>query len=224
MTDTTPVQFVCVLRTGGPVYDHRYVNNLYRNIKTNIKVPFTLTCLTDSAVGIDPAVRIAPLKYKWSGWWSKIEIFAPNLFPDGRVWYMDLDTIIIRDLTTTVTTNLGTTFAALSDFYAPERLASGVMTWFVNSHEASQIYLQFTQRSDRIITSCSTLGDQCWIGLNIAKPVYLQQAFPGAFVSLKKHCVGMPPIGAQVVCFHGSPRPHEIQQVPQYRWAQQYWQ
>jgi hypothetical protein len=47
----------------------------------------------------------------------------------------------------------------------------------------------------------------------------LQAAFPGLFVSFKKHCAPYPPAGSKVVIFHGEPRPHNCGS----NWVKEVW-
>jgi uncharacterized Rossmann fold enzyme len=51
------------------------------------------------------------------------------------------------------------------------------------------------------------------------KPDILQDLYPGFFASYKTHCNPYPPSGTSVVCFHGLPRPHEVEQ----KWVKDVW-
>lgn len=219
-----PIHFVCVLRTGG-AYNTRYVNNLYMGLVNNVKVPFTFTVLTNNLTGYAPNIRVVPLTTQWQAWWSKIEMFKPGLWTGGRVWYLDLDTLILSDMTDIVLhKDLGTKFFTLSDFIMPNRLASGVMSWRANDPAATYIYESFAKNSTNIIDSCSTLGDQCWIGITLPTRYFFQTLFPKRFVSFKRDCSnGTFQKPASVCCFHGLPRPHEAIKDPASAWVRNYW-
>lgn len=222
----TKLHFAAVLRHGG-AYNARYVNNLFNNIVRQVRAPFTFSVLTDKLdVGLHPAIRILPLRHPWTGWWSKIEMFAPGLWADGRVWYFDLDTILVGNITEMVTDpSLGDDFYALRDFGFKDRLASGVMTWKVGDPAVSEIYNQFALKPEAIMSSCCTLGDQCWVGIANTSRNFLQDKYPGKFVSFKIHCPDGKCIqqGASVVAFHGLPRPLDAIKNSQYAWVQRYW-
>ena len=55
------------------------------------KVP-TFHCLSN----VKLPIATIPLKHNWIGWWSKVELFRPNLF-NGSVFYPDLDIIICKN-------------------------------------------------------------------------------------------------------------------------------
>jgi hypothetical protein len=69
---------------------------LYRSVDKHIDRPFTFYCLTNQMNANLPGERIE-LKYKLPGWWSKVELFRPDL-PKGRTLYLDLDSHVIRNL------------------------------------------------------------------------------------------------------------------------------
>lgn len=219
-----PIHIVCVWRTGGD-YTAEYVNNLFNSIARNVDCEYTFTVLTNSSQELHPSIRVVPLVHDWPAWWSKIEIFTPKLCTKGRIWYFDLDTLIVNNITSMITDpRLQKDFYTLQDFMVDNRLASGVMTWMANSPAASKIYREFCKKPDTIITSCCTLGDQCWIGLTLESRHYLQQLFPQKFESFKLgcksgHCVGT----AGVICFHGVPRPHDAVRNSSTAWVRNYW-
>lgn len=221
---TDPLHFVCVLRTGG-VYNTRYVNNLYMGLVNNVKMPFTFTVLTNNLSGYAPNIRVVALSHDWPAWWSKLEMFRPGIWSGGRVWYFDLDTLIMNDITDIVThKQLGDKFWTLSDFNIPDRLASGVMSWRANDPVAVNIYESFTRNAKNVMSSCSTLGDQCWIGIQLPTRYFIQSIAPKRIVSFKRDCSnGTFQKPASICCFHGLPRPHEAARDPTHAWVKSYW-
>jgi hypothetical protein len=220
---TTPIHFACVMRTGG-AYNAVYVNTLKAAVSRHVKTPFTFTVLTDTPARMHSSVRAVALTHKWPGWWSKIELFRPNIWQSGRVWYLDLDTLITNDADIIVTKDLGKDFYMLSDFMVPERMASGVMTWMANDPALIDVYTTFATRPERVMAACSTLGDQCWIGCQGPKAIPLQSVFPHAFASLRLDCKnGVPSKHTKFVCFHGLPRPHQALFMPEFGWVKDHW-
>lgn len=80
------------------IYTPEWVGKLRNMVRQNLPVEHRFVCLTNSRV---PCEKI-PLKHNWPGWWSKIELFRPGLFENDRVLYLDLDTVIFKDLTPVV--------------------------------------------------------------------------------------------------------------------------
>lgn len=111
---------VLVLRSGGdfkPAHVHRMVRMLGAAVKnekckmqsaklkkTSHLSPFTshpsplrITLLTDLTAKQFPGLTVVPLLHGWPGWWSKMEMYRPTIFPDEPFLYLDLDTTV-RDL------------------------------------------------------------------------------------------------------------------------------
>jgi len=79
---------VLVLRSGGdlkPEHVHRMVKQIG---KANV------TLMTDFDAKLFPKLNVVPLLHGWPGWWSKMEMFRPTVFPDSPFLYIDLDTTI----------------------------------------------------------------------------------------------------------------------------------
>lgn len=82
----------CVLKSGGD-FTTEYVERLRDGIARNLDRPYRFVCFSDVDV---PCERI-PLEHNWRGWWSKMELFRPDL-DDGVLLYFDLDTVIVGNL------------------------------------------------------------------------------------------------------------------------------
>jgi hypothetical protein len=166
----------------------RYVRNLYWGVHRHLKnKPFKFHEVTDGL---------------GEGWWAKIGLFEPGRFT-GRCLYFDLDTIITGSLNELA--SYEGDFAGLSDFYHPDRFASGVMAW--DADKAGDIFTRWHQVG---MPQFDTRGDQGWIGSMRPNADRLQNLFPGQLVSFKADCREGAPNGARVVCFHGLPRPHQL--------------
>ena len=200
-----------VLKSGG-IYDFNYVNNLNRAILRNTTLKIKIVCLTDNSAGFDSNIKSIPLVDNFPKWWSKIELFRPDLFPDQKVFFMDLDTVIIGNVDSILSFNYD--FCALSDFYKIVTLGSGLMAWH-SSEKTNKIYNDFIKNSITISKNYLE-GDQQWI--EEKKPLrtkYFQDLFPNQIISFKKHCLLQNgsiniPSQAKIICFHGLPKPHTI--------------
>jgi hypothetical protein len=206
------ITIAMVLKTGGPVYNHQYVNALARSIKNHVTVDYELVCLADDSTGILPELvdRIIPLTNGFPTWWNKIELFKPHQFTTDRIFYIDLDTIIIDNIDNIVT--FSGIFAGLCDFYGMHSLGSGLMAW--NKLYTENIYMDFVVKSKDIIQNYKE-GDQQWINESKPSITYFQDMHPNQIVSFKRHCMNSNrtisiPKEAKIICFHGNPRPHTV--------------
>lgn len=80
----------------GRDYQDHHVVSLERNIASKIDRPYNFYTLTNDMGADLPGEKIG-LVNDWPGWWSKVELFRPDL-PCGRTLYLDLDTYIVRSL------------------------------------------------------------------------------------------------------------------------------
>jgi hypothetical protein len=198
----------CVLRSGG-VYKPEHVHTLLDNIEEHWPVttyPLRIVVLTDMA--IETQWEVIPLSHKWPRWWSKMELFAPDLHYLGDILYFDLDTTIVGSLAEIAAERRLT---LLEDFFRPEKLGSGLMRLPVE--ERSIVWPQWMASPESHMRKFR--GDQEFIA-----PILLtdwevqrwQQVLPRQVVSYKVHvkAQGQVPEGARVVCFHGRPKPWQL--------------
>lgn len=228
-TQTKPLIIATVLRSGG-IYNESYVNRLANAVAANLTVPYTFVCLTDvDHTGFNPNVhKSIKFAQNYPKWWGKVELFRKNIFAGHKVVYFDLDTLIIKNIDFVV--NYTGSFCGLRDFYHMVSLGSGVMAWDGDNDRLSDIYMDFVPKSKSIMTNYPA-GDQQWINEKAKHYLtYIQDYFPKKIVSFKKDCYtpahkATPaiinyPDDAAIVCFHGSPRMHELNDHPQ---IQPYW-
>jgi hypothetical protein len=215
-TDRGTAVIVCVLKTGG-IYTPDHVRALRAQCGQWAALePFT--CLTDNQV---PGVVCHRLTQGWPGWWSKLEIFRPGVFPLGtRILYLDLDTIVTGPLRGIL--DRPEPFLALEDFYRhpptfARGLGSGVLQWTAGDPLVAHWYEEFTTDPEKYQRACGWGGDQRYLetcltlGATWSAVTFWQDVCPGQIVSYKVHCHGgrVPP-GARIVCFHGRPKPWEV--------------
>jgi hypothetical protein len=213
MTSSEPRIVACVLRTGG-VYDADYVNKLANAVARNLTIPYRFVCLSNVTEGFNENVHeVVPLKHDFQGWWSKVELFRRDLYVDSQWFFFDLDTVILDNIDDIVGANH--CFTTLDDFYREGHIGSGVMAW--KQRWFTRIYEDFIENPQRAINS-TMYGDQEWIQNKLESWDTFQARFPNAMVSFKKDCVKtatdvIVPGGAKVMCFHGTPKPHEVQLI-----------
>lgn len=163
-----------------------YVEKLRNGIEANCTVPYKFRVLTDTGE---------------SGWWSKLTLFKPDTFKAGeRILYFDLDTWIMGNID--FLANYNGPLAGLRNFYQLRNLASGILAFEAGKY--TKIWDKWVQIGRPKLSG----GDQMFINMMIPEGARLQDLFPNKIYSYKVHGV---PKDAAVVCFHGKPRPHELQ-------------
>lgn len=201
------ITVACVLRSGAE-YEPKHVVGLFEQLKRHCAAPFRLVCLTDMPFN-HPEIFCEPLINGWPGWWSKLELF--HVFCKGATFYMDLDTMIVVDVTDILMPRHG--FWGLRDFNAPSKFASGLMAWDGNH---SYLYARFRVDPERHMmahTSSASWGDQGFIESSLrVPPIAFQDHFPGRIVSFKNDVAsgGMLRTRPSIICFHGQPRPWDV--------------
>lgn len=181
------MRVVTVLRSGGE-YGPRHVKALRDQVAEHMPEA-DFVCLSDVSV----ACRNIPLRTDWPRWWPKLELFRE--FTSGATLYLDLDTILIKPTRFEVKPG---EFWMLRDFGKPEP-ASGMMAW---DGDFSHIFYSMQQRPS------AHEWDQRHIAKHVS-PLYFQDHLTGIY-SYKKHCRGGLPQDAAIVCFHGKPRPWQV--------------
>lgn len=179
---------VCVLRSGGD-FKPEHVNRLAAMVPD-------LICLTDMQV---EGVKTIPLQHDWPKWWSKINIFSPDIESD--IMYFDLDTTVLKmPVMPTKTT-------VLRDFTDHRVIGSGLM--FIKHEDKAQVWDDFVKNARHIMDTCKhwpNYGDQGYLRRFFIRAQKWQDI--AKVYSYKMH--GFPD-DAEVVCFHGKPRPWDIE-------------
>ena len=196
----------CVYKPGNGFTDD-YVYRLREGAAKHCHVPHRFVALTNEKFEDFETVK---LTRNVPGWWNKLDLFRGDLF-EGPVAYFDLDTMIVGDITDIVSKPQD--FAMLRDFYGKNRVASGMMVWDA-SKDWSVLYETFSpSRIPEYSKTMEKWGDQGWISnCLLEEPAVLQDQFPGRIVSYKVEMKarGVITDGVSIVCFHGKPRPHQI--------------
>jgi uncharacterized Rossmann fold enzyme len=189
-----------------------YVNTLHTMVKTYLSLPHRFVCFTDDPIGLNEGIEVEALPVNLEGWMNKLYLFKRGVFTEGRVLFLDLDTTLCGRIDKIA--QYDGEFAMLRDFYRPDGYGSGLMAW--QAGFGSEIWERYETAGFPIVQG----GDQAFIDQVFEKTDYkpdvLQDLFPGQIVSYKVHCTMEVPVDANIVCFHGNPRPHEVQlKMPQ---------
>ena len=208
------INFYCVYKKpvlsnvrGVKSYDLKYIQKLHEGIIKHTPNTYNIkfSCLSDQEN------CTTPLKYNWPGWWSKMELFRPDITED--ILYMDLDTVIYDNLVDILDICTTNPFPIMSNnFIKKLQLKGGLQSsvmWLPAKYRGI-IWAKWIRNPDKIMEKYNVYGDQKFI-TDIYSPIVLKfdELKPGCVVSYKKHCKGSVPDGAKIICYHGNPRPHQ---------------
>lgn len=175
-------------------------------------------CMTDMDFK-DSAVITLPLRRGWPGYWSKMELFDPDVF-SGTIFYLDLDVMPVGDMADFAATESLTVLAVMRKRGATVMNSSVMMlpedvrkpVWDAWIKKPGEFRRRFGWRSGNPYG----WGDQgfiqkAWDDAGISYQFW-QDILPGQVESYKGHVLKHGHVGAQtrLVYFHGKPRPWDI--------------
>lgn len=94
------MKVLCVWVEANVPYSHEYVYRLRSMVRRHLPASHEFVCLTDRPhllPGVE-CVRVAPTENGTPGWWSKLELFNPRHGLEGEGLYLDLDVLLLRDI------------------------------------------------------------------------------------------------------------------------------
>lgn len=222
---------VCVLRCGG-AYDLDYVLHLRRSVRAHSSdLKHNFVCLTDLNGGHPNAVParmivegVSPksLLSDWPLWWAKMEAFR---IP-GPALYFDLDTVIVGSIDPLVeaVTRMGVDDFLMLRAFRDGNWASGIMGWAGDFSWLTKLFSSLDPRFNGSNASIPARdgrqmfrGDQEWIRRQLAwraTTIIAAQDVCSGLYSYKHHCRKTLPPDTKIVCFHGRPRPADVQPCP----------
>ena len=210
------LNIVCVKT--GTKYDADYVNKLQAMVQKNLEnIEHRFICITDDTEGLNPDMYY--LQALHDGWWAKMQVFdesqyIDSIFKDGEpILFLDLDTIIVKDIAELVVWGMialeSVDLVILEDFNRPDGYGSAVLMLYANS--LLSVYANFVLDEDEIIKH--------YTGRNEGDQQYLEKVIPDVafwprewILSYKVDGLHTQPVPdtAKIVCFHGPPKNHEV--------------
>lgn len=196
------MRILCVLRSGGE-YGPQHVKRLQGQLAAQGETDFA--CLADVQI---EGVETIPLVWDWPGWWSKMELFRPDL--PGDFLYLDLDMSIVGPVADFGARGV---LAIMRDVYRPGGLQSSLM--FLPEAERGLIWREWCKSPLGWMRRYRRGGDQAFLErFWLRKAKRLQDFAPGAILSYKADLADergiVVPNDCRVICFHGKPRPWEV--------------
>ena len=170
----------------GNKYTSDQVNALKRMCDRNFDHPFI--CYTDDPIGLECQWRRLPQGMR--GWWNKV-----YLFEVGDLLYFDLDVVILRG------------------FDVPETFTMARDAWSPGGNSSVMYIPPGMEWVYRMFPGPNWPGDQDYIN-EVTEPAYFRRvvSFKGTISETPFQWKGeIPPMpDADVVFFHGNPRPWEV--------------
>lgn len=197
-----PITVLTVYKSGGQ-YTPEYVTRLKAGVESHLTIPHRFVCMTDEPID---GVECIPLAHDFPGWWSKAEIFRPDL-PFERVFYLDLS-CVVTGLLDEMAMQEGRVIT--SDWYHGGPSQSVLL---YNVGDFTNTWETFMANPDYWMDEggkmiAPNFGDQILMRRTvIPKMDYWQDRLPGHLVSFKVHGV---PDNARLIKFHGQPKPSDV--------------
>lgn len=205
--DAIPL-FACVCV--GDKYPPHYVRRLKAGIARHYPGPHEFVCLTDELRNYGPGVTPFVIRgHGLSGWWAKLALFLPEWRKGALVVYLDLDSVIVGDLTPLV--QVDSDFAICASFTRAINpawpCAYGSCCMVLGPDLNGHIWQAFQADRDGLIGRAGKFGDQKAIEELVPDSDLLQPMLPKGFFLGYRDLNGTRPSDTSVVVFAGSHKP-----------------
>lgn len=207
----------CVWVKGHVPFTVQYATKLEAMTRRFLSRPFEFVCLTDRPRQVPAHIRTIQITLTpgCKGWWAKLEVFKAERF-QGRVLYLDLDTLIVDALDPVVDypapfaliPHAGT-FDGGGGRAVVKRFNSSVMVW--DAETQSHLHTTWTP-----LEAQRLWGDQDWIGEQCPDAA----AMPAAWFPRISEVQPPWPVGAKVVLMK-VPKNHVA--AKRWPWMQEAW-
>lgn len=207
----------------GTLYGPEYANRLYAMVRTHLDGPLRFVCLTDDPSGLREEIEYhgcpvldLPMPHRMRGW-RKISLFsaAEDLFGlEGDWLYLDLDVVVTGTLEGFFTYRPELPFVVMRNWTQPRKRIGNTSCYRFRVGESR--YIRDRLLEDPVPLIRKYRNSQTYISNTIDDLQFWPEPWCALF---KVHCVPpwpmrfwkepLPPSGARVVAFPGSPNPHE---------------
>lgn len=211
----------CVWVKGHVPYPVEYVRRLEAMVARWMDRSYRFVCLTDRPGQLPSGVTAAviPNPAPLYGWWAKVQLFNPALALQGRVLYLDLDTLVVSSLAPVLdypaafalVPHAGK-FEGMHGRRVVKRFNSSVMVF--DAGRQAQLFEQWAPAvADRLH------GDQDWIGERMAPSAAV--AMPLEWFPRMSDLGGQPPPPSAKVVLAKTPK--NLEAARRYRWFDKAW-
>lgn len=190
-----------VLVRSGDVYGPEYVSALIRQIH-EVSDCDVVTLTDRECVG-----ECLPLLYDLPGWWSKLELFAPENEDIRPCLFIDLDSFVFSSPQKFIG---GEEFVMVDDFFGVAQGNSSVM-WVPEN--VNRIWDKFIEDPDSEMSRAGKRGDQFFLADLVGK---LWKTPESGITSYKKNGIEGPE--GIIMQFHGQPKMKDANDWARDRW------
>lgn len=213
--------YTVVCMKWGDKYGPEYVNRLFNMVARNTTLPFKFVCFTDDSKGLLPEIDARPLPQmdlppdKERGW-RKLSLFRKDVGLEGRVLFLDLDTVIVGNIDGYFT--MDGKFIFIKHWKPSEKHGIGETgVYRFEAGELQFLYDEFMANMEKI--KASYRHEQAYVGDVLSKRG-LAAFWPQEWMPSFKYTCMRPfplnfflepvlPKGAKMVIFHGNPTPDQ---------------
>ena len=213
--------YTVVCMKWGDKYGADYVNSLFNMVGRNTTLPFKFICFTDNGKGLSDKIEVRPLPEtdlppdRERGW-RKLSLFRKDVGLEGRVLFLDLDTVIVGNIDDYFT--MDGTFIFIKHWKPSEKHGIGETgVYRFNAGELQFLYDDFM--ADIPAMKAAYRHEQAYVGDVLSKKG-LASFWPQKWMpSFKYNCMRPFPLNyflepvlpsdAKMVVFHGYPTPSQ---------------
>jgi len=218
---TSELTIVLVYRKGGD-YTIKDVSLLACHLRKQWQGSLRIICICDGfrkPCKLTKSLLLIPMKNLWKGWWSKMNMFSPEMEKYRPFLYIDLDTAIVGSLNDLFPPVDQTKFITLENVYYPGHIGSGLMWIPANNKKVKAIWDKWIANPEKGMTDPG--GDQKFIEKTITVDDYFEKERITSFKPApRQHWLRTLNSKLSIVYFHGYPRiPQAGQRIP---WVTEY--
>lgn len=212
----------------GTAFGPEYVNVLFNAVQTHLSGQFRFICLTDDSKGFIEGIEVLPLpdvgltpeEWYTRGVWPKLGLFLADLHGlRGRALFIDLDMMILGDLGRFFDVPGGIVVQDMGEGWRrnprPARKEAGTCIFAFDIGQQAQIAQGFILTKAEVMKTF--INEQAYVGEAGTDVRFWPEGWVVSFKRHVSHRWGrdlllppVPPVGAAVLAFHGTPRPVDL--------------
>jgi hypothetical protein len=201
---------VACVRTG-TAFDFGHVTKMRNMVARHMQRPYELVCLTDQRERCDDVTFIDIEEIGLKSCWAKMILFAPEWRGRSKVVYLDLDNILINDITPLADAVGEFSILANQGAVGACKYSSSVMV--IGGGQCGFIWSRFDHRRDWYIERSGRYGDQKAIELLYPNALFLQALMPRDFFCNYRDLTIHPPKHSAVINCGGTHKPPWVQEA-----------
>ncbi len=217
---------VLVLQSGGDFHfsDVELLNYHIQRTTPNVRVLCLMDTIKNPEKLTNGLTLLSMHNNTWPGWWSKINLFAPEMEQYRPFAFMDLDTAVVGNLRDAFPEKgLEDKFVTLANCYELTRPGSGIMWIPANSEKIRTVWQKWMENPEKSLSYYRQRGkggDQNFIESTNTVDAFFSFRRMNTFKpNPKREWRAYLDPELRIVYFHGYPRPKEAFRI---NWVRDY--